>query len=80
MNLEDYRRVFSAGSLVLILIVASPSLGLIMPFRRGTERFSELWVLGPNHMAEDYPSTFMLMSRIVFLLVWAIIWVFHHSI
>jgi len=55
MNLEEYRTVFAAGSLVLILIAAAPTLGLIVPFPRGTERFSELWVLGPNHMAEDYP-------------------------
>ena len=55
MNLEDYRTVFVSVSLVLILIAASPTLGLVIPFPRGGERFSELWVLGPNHMAEDYP-------------------------
>ena len=55
MNLEEYRTVFAASSLVLMLIAASPTLGLIVPFPRGMERFSELWVLGPNHMAEDYP-------------------------
>jgi len=55
MNLEDYRAVFAVGSLVLILIIAAPTLGLIVPFQRKTERFSELWVLGPNRMAEDYP-------------------------
>jgi len=55
MNLEDYRTVFVSGSLVLMLIAASPTLGLIIPFPRGGERFSEFWVLGPGHMAEDYP-------------------------
>ncbi|MCW3977752.1 MAG: DUF1616 domain-containing protein [Candidatus Bathyarchaeota archaeon] len=55
MNLEEYRRVFATGSLVLILIVAAPALGLIMPFPGGGERFSELWLLGPTRMAEDYP-------------------------
>jgi hypothetical protein len=55
MNLEEYRTIFAAGSLVVMLIVAAPTLGLIMPFPWGNERFSEFWVLGPNHMAEDYP-------------------------
>jgi len=55
MNLEEYRTVFATGSLVLILIAAAPTIGLIVPFPRGSERFSEFWLLGPNHMAEDYP-------------------------
>ena len=55
MNLEEYRTVFATGSLVLILIAAAPTLGLIIAFPRGSERFSELWLLGPTHMAEDYP-------------------------
>jgi len=55
MNLEEYRTVFAAGSLVMMLIVAAPTLGLIVPFPREMERFSEFWVLGPNHRAEDYP-------------------------
>jgi len=55
MNLEDYRTVFAAGCLVLMLIAAAPTLGLIVPFPSGGERFSEFWVLGPNRMAEDYP-------------------------
>jgi len=55
MNLEEYRTVFVAGSLVLMLIVAAPALSLIVAFPGGSERFSELWLLGPTHMAEDYP-------------------------
>jgi len=55
MNLDEYRVVFVAGSLVLILIAAAPTLGLIVPFPSGSERFSEFWVLGPGHMAEGYP-------------------------
>ena len=54
MNLEDYRKVFACCSLVLILIIVAPTLGLIVPFPRDRQRFSELWVLGPNHMAADY--------------------------
>ena len=41
--------------MALILIVAFPAVSLVVPFPSGVERFSELWVLGPNHMAEDYP-------------------------
>ncbi len=55
MRIEDYRALFVATSLVLILIVAFPALSMVVSFPRGSERFSELWVLGPNHMAEDYP-------------------------
>jgi len=55
MNLEEYRTLFLTGGLILMLIVAAPALSLIIAFPTGSERFSELWVLGPNHMAEDYP-------------------------
>jgi len=55
MNLEECRTVFAASSLVLMLIAAAPTLSLVVPFPNGTERFSELWVLGPTHTAEDYP-------------------------
>lgn len=54
MNLEEYRTVFAVGGLILILVASAPTLGLVLPFSGG-ERFSELWVLGPGHMAEDYP-------------------------
>jgi len=55
MNLEDYSTVFVTGSLILMLIAAAPALSLIIGFPGGSERFSELWLLGPNHMMEDYP-------------------------
>jgi len=55
MNLEEYRTLFVVGCLVLILTAASPMLGMIISIPKGSERFSELWVLGPDHMAEDYP-------------------------
>ena len=55
MNLEEYRTVFVAGSLVLMLVAAAPTLSLIIAFPGGSERFSELWLLGPTHMVEDYP-------------------------
>ena len=55
MNLEDYRTLFVATSLVLILIATVPVIALVVPFPRSGESFSELWLLGPTHMAEDYP-------------------------
>ena len=56
LNLEDYRTLFLVATLVVVLVVASPALGVIVPFEGGSERFSEFWLLGPDHMAEDYPS------------------------
>ena len=55
MKLEEYRTVFAAGSLILMLVAAAPTVSLFVAFPEGSERFSELWLLGPNHMAEDYP-------------------------
>ena len=43
------------ASLASVLLAASPALSLVISFPRGGESFSELWLLGPNHMAEDYP-------------------------
>ncbi|MDH5266247.1 MAG: DUF1616 domain-containing protein [Candidatus Bathyarchaeota archaeon] len=54
MNLEEYRTVFVVSGLILCLVASAPTLSLYVPFPSG-ERFSELWVLGPGHMAEDYP-------------------------
>jgi len=55
VNLEDYRALFFVATLGLALIAASPALSVAVPFSGGYERFSELWLLGPGHMAEDYP-------------------------
>jgi len=46
--------MFAVGTLGLTLMAVFPTLSLIVPFPRGGERFSELWILGPNHMVEDY--------------------------
>jgi hypothetical protein len=54
MKLEDYRVVFAAVGLIGVLLFASPGLGLIVHLPSG-EKFSELWLLGSGHMAEDYP-------------------------
>lgn len=43
------------GTLALILLVASPTLALIISIPEGKQRFSEFWVLGPNRMMDEYP-------------------------
>jgi hypothetical protein len=55
VDLEDYRVLFFVGTLGLALVAASPALSVAVPFRGDYERFSEFWLLGPGHMAEDYP-------------------------
>jgi hypothetical protein len=54
VKLEDCKVVFAAVGLIGVLILASPTLGLVLHLPGG-EKFSELWVLGPGHMAENYP-------------------------
>lgn len=55
MNLEDYRTLFMSVVLVSVLVAAFPGLSVVVPFSRSGERFSELWLLGPERMAEGYP-------------------------
>lgn len=54
MNLNEYRALFLIITGVLALLVASPALSRVLVYPR-TEFFSELWLLGPNRMAENYP-------------------------
>jgi len=54
LKIEDYKVVFASVGLIGVLLFASSTLGLVLRLPGG-ERFSELWVLGPGHMAEDYP-------------------------
>lgn len=53
-SLDDYKVVFSAVVLILALLVASPAIRRLLVLPR-TEFFSELWMLGPDHQAENYP-------------------------
>jgi len=55
MNLDDYRTLFAATTLGLVLIVALPTVSMVVSIPSGAERFSELWVLGPTRIAEGYP-------------------------
>jgi uncharacterized membrane protein len=54
-NVEEYRGLFTVASLILILIVAAPTLALFIRVPEGSEKFSELWLLGPAGKAENYP-------------------------
>jgi len=54
MDLSRYGVPFFVVVAVVALLVASPCLSRVLVWPRA-EFFSELWVLGSNHMAEDYP-------------------------
>lgn len=55
MHVEEYRTLFIVGSLILMLVAVAPTLSLFIRIPSGSERFSELWLLGPLHTAENYP-------------------------
>jgi hypothetical protein len=54
LDVHDYQVLFLVVVAVSALLVASPALSRLLVWPR-TEFFTELWILGPNHMAEDYP-------------------------
>ncbi len=54
MDLSDYRNLFAVCSLVLSFFAITPILNMSFPFYV-EEQFSELSILGPTHMARDYP-------------------------
>ncbi len=54
LKLEDYRAIFATAGLIGVLLFASPTLSVTIHLPGG-EKFSELWILGPEHMAENYP-------------------------
>jgi len=54
MNFGDFKLFYILSYLGLGLIILSPTLAIVIKLPGG-ERFSELWLLGPSHMAEDYP-------------------------
>jgi len=54
LSLGDCRYAFIVVGLIGVLVFNVPSLMLFVHLPGG-ERFSELYVLGPGHMAEGYP-------------------------
>ncbi|UCE16199.1 MAG: DUF1616 domain-containing protein, partial [Candidatus Bathyarchaeota archaeon] len=55
VNVEEYRTLFIVGTLVSMLVAVVPAFSLFIRIPSGSERFSELWLLGPAHTAENYP-------------------------
>jgi len=62
MKLDEVRIIFLVAGLTLTLIAASPALSLIS-LPRSEESFSELWLLGPEHKAENYPFNVSNMTQ-----------------
>ena len=54
MNYESMKFFYAFSCAVLCLVVLSPTLAAIVTFPEG-QKFSELGILGPNHMLEGYP-------------------------
>jgi uncharacterized membrane protein len=59
MNLEDYKIIFVVLALIGVLLIATPALISVihLPGIPGGAKFSELYLLGPNNIAGNYPST-----------------------
>jgi hypothetical protein len=55
LKLADYKIIFLAVALIGSLLIASPAIAGVIELPEG-ERFSELYLLGPNQMAQGYPS------------------------
>lgn len=53
-SLNDWRNVFMAVGLIGVIGFSLPG-ALVLLHLPGGEKFSELYVLGPGHMAEEYP-------------------------
>lgn len=54
MSVEDFKLVYVLACLGLGSIILSPTLAMVIRLPGG-EPFSELWILGSGHMADDYP-------------------------
>ena len=54
LKLENYAVIFMLTSLLGALAISSPVLAFFLPSQTN-EKFSEFYILGSNHMAEDYP-------------------------
>ena len=54
MKLAGYQLVFVAVCLIGVLLIATPALGGVIRLPGG-EQFSELYLLGPEQMASNYP-------------------------
>jgi uncharacterized membrane protein len=55
MKLEGYKLVFIAVGLIGVLLIATPALSGAIPALPGGTQFSELYLLGPDQKAANYP-------------------------
>jgi uncharacterized membrane protein len=58
VNLQRYKLLFIAVVLLVSLFVASPALQRVIVYPPSLDSFSELWILGPDKTAYDYPYNF----------------------
>jgi uncharacterized membrane protein len=49
------RIIFVSVGLIGILLFSAPTIGLLVKLPSGGQQFSELYLLGPDHQAENYP-------------------------
>jgi hypothetical protein len=54
LNIREYAILFWTVVGIVTLLVASPALSRLLVYPQ-TEFFTEMWLLGPSHMAEGYP-------------------------
>lgn len=54
IKLRDYKRIFVIVALIGVLLSATPAISYLLPVPEG-EQLSELYILGPEHMANSYP-------------------------
>jgi len=54
MKLEGYKLIFVVVGLIGVLLIATPALFRVIRLPGG-EQFSELYLLGPDHNAQNYP-------------------------
>jgi uncharacterized membrane protein len=54
LNLENHKVLYFTVTAILALLVASPALQHFLVYPQ-TEFFTELWLLGPEQKAENYP-------------------------
>ncbi len=56
MKLESYKLIFVAVGLIGVLLIATPAIAGAIPRLPGGAQFSDLYLLGPNQVAGNYPS------------------------
>jgi len=55
VNPQEYKTLIFVVTAIAALLVASPALQRLLVYPQ-TEFFTEMWLLGPEHMAENFPA------------------------